>query len=59
MCYNIRMVRGGLMFPWVIWIIITILIREQIVIDVRLTGVCHHSNEKARFTAMSGYGHWS
>ena len=57
MCYDIRMVRGGLTLPWVIWIIITILIREQIIINLRPTGFCHHGNEEIRFNTMSSYGH--
>ena len=53
----VRTVRGSLMFPWIIWIILIILIREQIIFNLRPTGVCHHSNEEVRFTAMSSYGH--
>ena len=57
MCHNIRTVRGSLTFSWIIWIVIIILIREHIIFNLRPTGVCCHSNEEVRFTAMLSYGH--
>jgi hypothetical protein len=56
-CNNFRMIRGGLLLPRLIRIIIVIFIGEQIVFDLKPTGIGGHGEKDIWLSTMSSDGH--